>query len=222
MPKLFIGNKNYSSWSMRPWLVLRWAAIPFDEVVIPLGGEGYGRGSIPAIRAVSPTGRVPALHTDGGQVVTDSLAITMWAADQSPRVWPADPAARAHAFSAAAEMHSSFAGLRRDLSMNLRRRAEVDRSALPNDTRADLDRVEALVGGLLSAHGGPWLCGERSAADAFYAPVATRLRTYGVPTTAAMHRWMEQLFADADVQAWEKAALHEPWSIGSTDALFGG
>jgi glutathione S-transferase len=219
MTTLYIGNKNYSSWSLRPWLVLRWGGIPFEEVVIPLGGDGYGRSSIPGVLAVSPSGRVPALHVDD-LVIWDSLAITLWAAERQPSLWPRDAARRAGAWSAVAEMHSGFAAVRRDLSMNVRRRTSVDRASLPADTRQDLDRLDVLLGGLITRYGGPWLFGERSAADAFYAPVATRLRTYGVSRAPAVDRWMQTLFDDPDLQAWQASAEAETWQIPSTDALF--
>jgi glutathione S-transferase len=220
LPTLYIGNKNYSSWSLRPWLALRWAGLPFVEQVIPLGGEGYGRSEIPAIRAISPSGRVPALHVDG-VVIYDSLAIAAWAGEREPRLWPENPATRARAWSAVAEMHSGFAAVRRDLSMNIRRRTQVSRSALPADTRADLDRLDHLLGGLRREFGGPWLFGARSIADAFYAPIATRLRTYGVAREAEVDAWMSTVFADSDFRAWEAAAEGEIWALSQTDELFG-
>ncbi len=215
-PTLYIGNKNYSSWSMRPWLALRWAGFPFDEVLIPLGGDGYSRAAMPAVRAISPTGRVPALHVDG-LVLTDSLAIVEWAAEQpGANLWPSDPKQRAVARSLVAEMHSGYPAIRRDLSMNIRRR--VAAPTWPADTTDDLQqlfrRLEPFFGG--------WLCGKRSAVDAFYAPVWTRLRTYGVPVPAACERTQALLFADADFQAWEADALREPQAIVSTDSLYVG
>ncbi|MDP2308561.1 MAG: glutathione S-transferase [Pseudomonadota bacterium] len=210
MPILHLGNRNYSSWSLRPWLVLRWAGIPFEENVIPLGGEGYGKSRIPAVRAVSPTGRVPALALPD-VTIADSLAITEWAAEQAAGVWPADPTRRAVARSIAAEMHSGFAALRRDLSMNIRHRCTVE--TWPGDTRADIARVVDLVSATLARFGGPWLVGERSAADAFYAPIATRFRTYDVALPAEVQSWCDTVLADADFRVWEAAAVAEPWSI---------
>src|SRR5690349_16040813 len=116
LPILYIGNKNYSSWSMRPWLALTWAGIPFKEHIIALGGEGYGRSEIRQVREVSPSGRVPALHV-GGAVLYESLAICEWAAEQEPSLWPRDALVRAQARSVAAEMHAGFFALRRDMSM---------------------------------------------------------------------------------------------------------
>ncbi|MDX2234641.1 MAG: glutathione S-transferase [Hyphomonadaceae bacterium] len=203
---------------MRPWLVLTWGGITFEERVIPLGGVGYGKSKIGEILAVSPSGRVPALHVDD-VVIWDSLAISEWAAERAPALWPADPQVRAVARSATAEMHSGFAALRRDGAMNVRRRA--GRRDWPEDTRADIARVEELWGALRAAHGagGPYLFGARSIADAFFAPVCTRLRTYDVPVGAVAQAYCETVFADDAFRAWEAAAVAEPWAIPSTDSL---
>jgi glutathione S-transferase len=217
---LYIGNKNYSSWSLRPWLVLSWAGIPFEERVIPLGGPGYGQGKIAEVLAVSPSGRVPAL-AEGDLTVWDSLAIAEWAAERAPaaRLWPEDPKTRAVCRSITCEMHAGFGALRRDLSMNIRRRTTA--RAWPDDTLADIARVEQLWAATRARHGsgGPFLFGARTIADAFYAPVATRLRTYGVAVQPATQAYCEAIFADPAFRAWEAAAEAEPWSIASTDAL---
>jgi glutathione S-transferase len=217
---LHVGNKNYSSWSLRPWLVLTWAGIPFEERVIPLGGPAYGTSQIPEVLAVSPSGRVPALQTEG-VTVWDSLAIAEWAAERAPHIhlWPADPSTRAICRSVTCEMHSSFAAMRRDLAMNIRRRTTP--REWPSDTRADLARVEQLWAATRERHGagGPFLFGARTIADAFFAPVATRLRTYGVPVQPATQAYCEAIFADRAFRAWEAAASAEPWSIAVTDAL---
>jgi glutathione S-transferase len=217
---LYVGNKNYSSWSLRPWLVLTWAGIPFEERVIPLGGPGYGKSQIAEVLAVSPSGRVPVLETDG-VTVWDSLAIAEWAAERAPHahLWPEDSRTRAICRSVTCEMHSSFAAMRRDLSMNIRRRTTP--REWPDDTRADLARVEQLWASTRERYGagGPFLFGARTIADAFYAPVATRLRTYGVKVVPATHAYCEAIFADPAFRAWEAAAIAEPWSIAVTDAL---
>jgi len=220
LPTLFIGNKNYSSWSLRPWLALRWAGIPFEEVVIPLGGPGYGQAQIPAIMAISPSGRVPALRLADGTVVWDSLAIVEWAAEQRPSLWPDDPAVRAVARSVTAEMHSGYTALRRDLSMNIRRRVEAP--SWPDDTRADIARVLAVWKHCRETYGssGPFLFGRRSCADAFFAPVATRFRTYSVPLPAFAVDYSEALFSDPDYAAWEAAGLLEVARIEATEALY--
>lgn len=215
-PVLYIGNKNYSSWSMRPWLALRWGGVPFEERVIPLGGPGYGKSRIPEVLAVSPSGRVPALSVEG-VTIWDSLAICEWAAERAPSLWPADPIIRALARAAACEMHSGFAALRRDLSMNIRRRTSP--RDWPEDTRADIARVEELWSDLLARSRGPFLFGGKSIADAMYAPVCTRLRTYGVAVAPAAQAYCEAIFADADFRDWEAAAAAEPWTIPQTDSL---
>jgi glutathione S-transferase len=218
-PVLYVGNKNYSSWSLRPWLALRWAGIAFDEVVLPLGGPGYGEARMPAVLAVSPTGKVPALDT-GGVVISDSLAIIEWAAEQAPSLWPSEPLRRALARSAACEMHASFGAVRRDLSMNLRRRLAAE-PEWPEDTRRDLARIVELFEGLRAENAarGPWLFGERSAVDAMYAPVVCRLRTYAVPVPDASAAYSAVLFADPDFRVWESAAEAEVWTIPATDRL---
>jgi glutathione S-transferase len=213
---LYIGNKNYSSWSLRPWLALRWGGIPFEERLLRLGGEGYGKGLIAEIRAVSPSGCVPALQV-GETVVWESIAIVEWAAEQSPSLWPKDALARARARSVTAEIHSGFNALRRDLSMNLKRRSAA--RDWPHDTRADIARIEALWRGCLEQSGGPWLFGERSIADAFYAPVLGRFRSYGVAIPAGLEAYAATVWADADLCEWDEAAAKEPWSIATTDAL---
>jgi len=219
-PVLFIGNKNYSSWSLRPWLALKWGGIAFEERVIPLGGEGYGRSEIKAVRAVSPSGRVPALHI-GDAVIHESIAICEWAAEQSPSLWPADPIVRAQARAVAAEMHAGFAAIRRDMSCNIRRRLERA-PAWPADTRADLERLFELWGGLRARFGadGPFLFGARSIADAMFAPVATRLRTYAVETPQAAQTYCDAIFADSAFQEWERAGEAEPWTIEESEALY--
>ncbi|MES1156869.1 MAG: glutathione S-transferase family protein [Alphaproteobacteria bacterium] len=219
---LYIGNKNYSSWSLRPWLALKWADIPFEERVIPLDGPGYGHAKIPAILAVSPSGRVPSLHLDG-VAINDSLAICEWAHERAPKadLWPRDALTRAQARSAAAEMHSGFAALRRDLSMNIRRR--MDKAPeFPADTQADLDRLFAAWSGWRERFGedGPWLFGECTIVDAMYAPVVTRLRTYAVKAPEAIEAYCNTVFADAAYQEWERAAIAETWTMPKAEALY--
>lgn len=219
-PVLHIGNKNYSSWSLRPWLALKWGGIGFQENVILLGGEGYGRSEIKAVRAVSPSGRVPALHV-GDAVIHESLAICEWAAEQTPALWPADPLTRAQARAVSCEMHAGFVALRRDMSCNIRRRlaAEPDWAA---DTRADLERLFHLWGGLRARFGGEgdFLFGPRSIADAMFAPVATRLRTYAVTAPDVALAYCAAIFADPAFKDWERAAEAETWTIEQTEALY--
>jgi len=213
---LHVGNKNYSSWSLRPWLALRWSGIDFETRVVPLD-EGHPVGEIPAVAAVSPTGRVPVLHL-GDRRVVESLAICELAADLAPEagLWPEDPYVRAECRAAACEMHAGFSAVRRDLPMNVRRRAEP--REWPADTRADLRRIEALFEGLLETYGGPFLFGQRTIADAMYAPVGTRLRTYAVKTSPAVEAYVNTLLQDPAFLEWERDAETETWTLGETDA----
>jgi glutathione S-transferase len=219
-PILHIGNKNYSSWSMRPWLALKWAGIAFEERLVPLGGEGHGIGQNKDILAVSPSGRVPCLHADE-LIIPDSMAICEWAAERAPHLWPADQAARALARAAAAEMHSGFPDLRRAMSMNIKRQMErpPEWSAA---TRRDLARLLGLWSELRTRFGGhePYLMGARTIVDAFYAPVATRLRTYAATLPTAAHAYCETIFADPAFKQWERDALEETWTMPATDGLY--
>ncbi|UPT63687.1 MAG: glutathione S-transferase family protein [Hyphomonadaceae bacterium JAD_PAG50586_4] len=217
-PILHIGNKNYSSWSMRPWLALKWGGVSFEEHIIPLGGEGYGQSAIKEVRDVSPSGRVPALHV-GGVVIHESLAICEWAAEQAPSLWPKDALVRAQARSLACEMHAGFEALRRDLSMNVRRRL-ASQPSWPDDTRTDLTQLFATWTSAIAKSGGPFLFGERSIADAMFAPVATRLRTYKVSAPAPVRAYCDAIFADAAFQQWERAAEAEIWSIQTAEDLY--
>lgn len=174
--ELVIGTKTWSTWSMRPWLVLKAAGQPFTETLTPLRQDEVTKA---AIAAHSPSGQVPALKVDG-LVIWDSLAICEYLAERFPeaRLWPADPAARALARAAAAEMHSGFQSLRGECPMALD--VEPHHADLSEATAANIRRIVRLWNDLLDRFGGPFLCGEWSIADAFYTPVATRFRTYGV------------------------------------------
>jgi len=225
-PRLYVGNCNYSSWSLRPWLALRWAGIDFDETSIDLDQPGYGESNIAAIRAISPTGKVPVLRI-GGEAVWESIAIAEWAAENSRTgpLLPADPLLRAQARAVVAEMHAGFGALRRDLPMNIRRRCRA--TGLPPETQTDIARVDALWSGLRERHAanGPYLFGPRSFADAFYLPVATRFRTYAIALSPAAQAYCDTLFADAAFREWEARALAEPakpFSRAKTDSLYAG
>ncbi len=218
---LYIGNKNYSSWSLRPWLCLRWGGIPFEEILIRLDQPGYGKQQIAAVKAVAPSGTVPALRADG-LAIWDSLAIAEWAAEQAgPGVlWPADPALRAQARSATCEMHSGFAAVRRDLSMNIHRRLTAQPD-WPEDTRAGLARIDALWTGLREqhAHLGPFLFGQRCIADAFFTPVASRLRTYAVPGSSVANDYRDTLLADPDFLTWERDSIPDSWDASGYSVI---
>ncbi len=220
---LFIGYKNYSSWSLRPWLALHWAGIPFEEREVRLDQPGYGLQQIADVKAVAPNGTVPALHADG-LVIWDSLAIAEWAAEQAgPGVlWPEDPALRAQARAAACEMHAGFGAVRRDLSMNIHRRMQRAPD-WPDDTRRQLARIDELWSSLREkhAHLGPWLFGTRSIADAFFTPVATRLRTYAVGASDAATAYRDTLLADPDFLAWEAESVGDSWDASGYSVIDG-
>ncbi len=212
--KLFIGNHNYSSWSLRPWLGLRWVGIAFDEVLISLAQPGYAAEGIEEVAAVSPNRKVPALHVDG-QVIWDSLAILEWAAEHSPDagLWPENWRTRALARSAVCEMHSGFAALRNDLPMNIRRRCRPGK--WPDATQRDIDRVISLWLHLReSSHDqGPWLCGSRGVVDAYFAPVMCRFRSYGVELPDTLAGVVQALFQDADFLEWEARPLTDSFPL---------
>lgn len=210
-PRLHIGDKNYSSWSMRPWLALRVGGIAFEEVLHALPELG---GSKPVFGAISPNARVPALEVDG-VVIAESLAICEWAAEQNPALWPADARDRALARSAATMMHAGFAHLRNDAPMNIRRRTDARRM-----TPAGLDdaaRVDELWSGWLKRSGGPFLFGAWSIADAMYAPVATRFVTYAIPRSPEADGYIGRLTAELNMAAWILAASGETRQLARTD-----
>ncbi|MET0388653.1 MAG: glutathione S-transferase [Polyangiales bacterium] len=216
-PILYIGNYNYSSWSMRPWLALRWAGLGFETRVIKLGADGYGYGTMPEILAVSPSGTVPALHL-GDEVINDSLAISEWAAEQHRALWPSDPLARAKARSITCEMHSGFGNIRNTLPCNVRRRAAP--RELSEGVLREVARLSKAWVGLRERFGqsGPYLFGTRTIADAFFTPMATRFRTYAVPLEAAAQQYVDTLLADPEFREWESAAVQESWTIAESDA----
>jgi glutathione S-transferase len=210
-PKLHIGDRNYSSWSMRPWLALRMGGVAFDEVMHQLPEMG-GK---PAFGAVSPNERVPALDLGGGVVIPESLAICEWAAEQQPSLWPADATARALARAASAIMHSGFASLRNDAPMNIRRRSDASR--MTADGLADAARVDALWREWLARSGGPFLFGRWSIADAMYAPVVTRFVTYAIPRSAEAQGYIDRMWAEPHFAAWVKGAEAETRKLARSD-----
>jgi glutathione S-transferase len=203
--RLFIANKNYSSWSMRPWVLLRALEIPFEEVLTPFEGAGQQQ----AFTHFSPTAKVPCLH-DGDQVVWDSLAILEYAAEDHPAVWPADRAARSWARCASAEMHSGFAALRDECSMNCSLTIDLD---TPSESlEKDLIRLDALWQEGLETFGGPWLAGDAfTAVDAMFAPVAVRLRGYGFELGMAAMAYADRLLAHPAIAEWIEQGIAEPW-----------
>ena len=224
-PVLHVGNRNYSSWSLRPWLVLTWSGLAFETRAIALGGQGYGEGRMAEVRAISPSGRVPALHV-GDTVIWDSLAISEWAAEKSPaaHLWPEDATERAVCRAAASEMHAGFQAIRGQLPCNIRRRAPPREPArhASDDVRHEIARVEALWSGLRARYGrgGPYLFGARpTIADAFFTPVATRFRTYSVPLGAGAREYADALLAEPAFLAWEREAIAEEWTMPQWDAF---
>jgi glutathione S-transferase len=209
---LTIGNKNYSSWSLRPWILLRHLGLTFEERLIPLGTPEFTRD----IAAISPTRRVPILQ-HGGLLLWDSLAICEYACELAGRGWPADCEARAVARSACAEMHAGFSILRSQWPMNAR---ASGRRTAPNPERsADIARIEDLWADCRRRFGasGPWLFGEYSVADAMYSPVVLRLRTYGAPLRAASLEYSATVLADPHLQEWLAAAEAESWIIEASE-----
>jgi glutathione S-transferase len=204
-PILYIGNKNYSSWSLRPWLLLRELGVPFEERLLPFGDEAaWG-----PFRARVPAAKVPVLEDDG-RIVWDSLAIVEYLHESHPAVWPADRDARAWARSAAAEMHSGFTTLRQRCGMNVGIRVRLHE--VPDALTRDLARIDALWSEGLRRFGGPFLAGDQfTAVDAFFAPVAFRVLTYDLPLGPDAAAYAARLLDRPWMRAWYEAALAETW-----------
>ena len=211
---LVIGNRNYSSWSFRPWIAMRQAGLDFTDEVIPLDR----RDTRKRILAHSGAGRVPVLH-HGTLALWESLAIIEYVAETFPEagLWPEAKAARAMARVAAAEMHAGFSALRNACPMNMRR--PPSRFAVDQAVKADVRRIEALWAACRAAHGkrGPFLFGTFSAADAMFAPLVNRLHVYGFRVGAATRDYMQAMMALPAWQEWEQAARAEPWVIAHED-----
>ena len=213
MPQLYIGNKNYSSWSMRPWVLLRQAGIAFDEVRVRFDSFEANSEFKRTVGAVSPTGKVPAL-VDGDLVVWDTLAIAEYVAETHPEknLWPRDKAARARARSVCAEMHSGFTALRSNCPMNIEAHLPDTGALIWRDqpgVRADVQRLVDMWSGLLAQYGGPMLFGAFSIADAFFAPVCMRLHSYALPVPAHIAAYVDRVRALPGVTAWIDEALAE-------------
>lgn len=208
---LITANRNYSSWSLRPWLLMKALGIAFEDRVEPFTKPN----NYDDFRAFSPTGQVPVL-LDDGRTVHDSLGIALYLADRHDGVWPVDADARAWAQCAVAEMHGGFAALRNDCTMNVgvRVRPKPMSAALT----ANVARIRELFEDGVARFGGPWLAGGAfSAADAFYAPVAWRIRTYGLEVGRG-HAWVDHVIAHPAMQEWERRALAESWREESHEA----
>ncbi|MFD1477375.1 glutathione S-transferase family protein [Ancylobacter polymorphus] len=214
MLRLIIGNKNYSSWSLRPWLAMTALGIPFEEELVPLDAPDFKE----RIRARSPAGKVPVL-LDGEAVVWESSAILEHLAERFPEkgVWPSDPVARAHARSLATEMHNGFGALRSVAPMNLWR--PVEARSFPQEALQDVRRITRRWGEARARFGssGDFLFGAFCAADAMYAPVATRLRTYAIEVDPVAAAYVEAIHAHPAFVAWKEAALKETGELAEDE-----
>lgn len=211
MYTLHIGNKNYSSWSLRPWVLMRALGIPFEERL-----HVFGPGFKVKEKGFSPSGRVPALH-DGKRVVWDSLAIAEYLAERHPAVWPKDDEARAWARSAAAEMHSGFTNLRTTCPMNCGVRVSLHDK--PAALKAELERLSGMWADGIARFGGPFLAGAAfTAVDAFYCPVAFRVQTYGLELPAVPAAYAKHLLAQPAMKEWYEAGLAENFRDAPHDA----
>jgi glutathione S-transferase len=212
---LYIGNKNYSSWSLRPWLLLKHLNIPFTEHMVSVAGRDYN----PALRPIAGNARVPCLHVDGLQI-WESLAIAEYLAEQHPQLWPADAKARARARSISAEMHAGFTHLRTAMPMNLKFKLK----GIPADTavQRDIDRVieiwtEART--QFATSDGPYLFGKFSIADGMYAPIVCRFHTYNVQLPPVAAKYRDMLLAHPAMQEWYEAARKETEAHAHYDDL---
>jgi glutathione S-transferase len=207
---LVTANRNYSSWSLRPWALMKALGIPFDDRLEP-----FTAPQNPQFRSFSPTAKVPVL-IDGDRTIHDSLAIGLYLAERHDGVWPADKDARAWAMSVVAEMHSGFAALRNDCTMNVGVR--VRPKPMSDALKSDVARIAAIFTEGLSRFAGPWLGGAAfTIADAFFAPVAYRVRTYGLDVGAG-RAWVDHVLAHPTMREWEAAALAESWREAAHEA----
>ena len=213
MLQLYIGNKNYSSWSMRPWVLLRQAGLEFEEVMVRFDSFEAGSEFKKILGPINPVGKVPVL-VDDGLVVWDTLAIAEYVAEKFPEkaLWPRDARARARARSVCAEMHSGLSGLRSNCPMNIEASLPDIGKLVWRDkpaVRADVARVADMWSALLQEHGGPMLFGEFCIADAYFAPVCMRLKTYALPVPPAIAAYMDRVSALPAVKGWIDGALAE-------------
>lgn len=208
---LITANRNYSSWSLRPWVLMQGLGIAFTDRIEPFTKPA----NYEDFRSFSPTGQVPALLHEG-RTIYDSLGIALYLADRHDGVWPTDPDARAWAQCAAAEMHSGFSALRNDCTMNVGVRVTPKPRSKALDT--NVGRIRELFEQGLATFGGPWLAGKDfSAVDAFFAPVAFRIRTYGLDVGAGQ-AWVDRMLAHPAMREWERQALAESWREESHEA----
>ena len=216
MLTLVMGNRNYSSWSLRAWLYLRASGIEFDEIVIPLFTDAWRS----EIATYSPAGRVPVLLDDELNI-WDTLAIIETVRERYPHAvgWPADAAARARARSVSAEMHSGFLNVRDELPQNIRARRPLAPDDLSEDCRQQIHRIEAIWSDRTHARQGPWLFGEFSIADVMFAPVALRFVTYGIELERPAQDFVAQVCGLPLIQEWSGLCHDEPYAIPFIDEL---
>lgn len=208
---LHIGNYNYSSWSLRPWMVLTKAELPFKINVIDLDVPGFKN----KLLALSDAGTVPVLQI-GDDMLPDSLAISEWAAKAVPNLWPKDPEDKKLAREVVEKMHTGFEAIRREAPMNLRRRTSLP---VPQECLEDAHEIDDMWCELLSKHDGPFLFNDWSIADAFYMPVATRFTSYDLPRSVRADTYISELMSDPDFQNWEMMAFAEEHILPETDAV---
>ena len=217
MYKLVIGNKNYSTWSLRAWLCLKLGDVPFEEINLAMFTPGW----LERVAAYSPAGRVPVLR-DGELSVWDSLAICEHVRESYPGAldWPREQAARARARSISAEMHAGFLAIREELPMNIRRTEPREVASLSDACRAQIRRVEEIWTSCLNDHGGPWLFGDEPCiADAFYAPVALRFHTYAIPIGRQAQSYVHTIRENEHVRGWCRDAEGETEQLDFIDNL---
>lgn len=213
MLKLFVGNKNYSSWSMRPWVLLRQAGITFDEVLVRFDSFDADSAFKKTLAGLTPTAKVPVL-LDGELAIWDTLAIAEYVAERFPekKLWPQDSATRARARSICAEMHSGFTGLRSHCPMNIEARLPEVGALVWRDqpgVRSDVQRLVQMWSALLQEHGGPMLFGDFSIADAYFAPICMRFNSYALPLPPVVADYVQRVTALPGVAAWIADALAE-------------
>ncbi len=208
---LYIGNYNYSSWSLRAWQILRKTELPFESVMIDLDIPGYKQ----KLLQVSDAGTVPVLNVNG-DVIPDSLAIAEFCAKAVPNLWPKDPKDLAEAKRIVRKMHEGFDAIRREAPMNLRRRTE---GPMPDDCLKEAEEISAMWDELLGRHNGPFLFDDWTIADAFYTPVATRFASYGLPRSVRSDTYISELMADYHFLEWEALAFTETHILPETDAV---
>ena len=218
--KLIIGNKNYSSWSLRGWLAMKQSGLAFEEIMVPILGEHWDQRKQELGEVQPSSGKVPILWDDDA-VIWDSLAILEYLGDKvgRDRFWPKEDTARGMARAMVAEMHSSYASLRSELPMNVRRRVQLE--SVSDQTRADIVRILQLWAEARARHGsaGPFLFGTFGAADIFYAPVVSRFITYGIGVPGFAQSYMQAIWEHAWMEEWISASEDEQWVIEQYDTI---